>query len=514
MDGLYDQVRIAVHQVWRRRWLAIAVAWGVAVAGWLVIALIPSTYEAKARLFVQMRSILPNQVGITPDERQNQLLRLKQTLTSNENLVRVVRRTDLNSLATSEQELTRVVNALRLRIQVTTQPDGMMEIRGTSNISGFSNVQNARTAAASVQGLIDLFIEQNLSGDRRETGQSLQFLDEELARRETALREAEQRRMEFEQRFMGLLPGEGSVIQRMSTARAELANLEQQVAAGQASVNAMRAQLQATPQTLPGLDGGAGAATATGQIAALEAQIGQYRARGWTDSHPDIISARQQIARLRPYARAEAQQRGTTGAGATNPSYISLRAMLSEREAQLAAATSRRNQLQSDLAQLASRQSSEPGTAAEQERLGRDYNVLKQQYDQLLANREQVRLRGDMQNRTSPINVQVVEPPSVPSVPSAPNRPIFLTVILIFALGAGVAAAFVAGQLQTTFPTQNRLASVTGLPVLGTLSEVVTAPERIRRRQRLIWLGGATAALAGSWAILMLVEFWQRSTVA
>lgn len=515
MDGLYDQVRIAAHQVWRRRWLAIAVAWGVAVSGWLVIALIPSTYEAKARLFVQMRSILPNQVGITPDERQNQLLRLKQTLTSNENLVRVVRRTDLNALATSEAELTRVVNALRARIQVTTQPDGMMEIRATSNISGFSNGQNARTAAASVQGLIDLFMEQNLSGDRRETGQSLQFLDEELARRETALREAEQRRMEFEQRFMGLLPGEGSIIQRMSAARAELANLEQQVTAGQASVNAMRAQLQATPQTLPGMDGGAAAAsTATGQIAALEAQIGQYRARGWTDSHPDIIAAQQQIARLRPYARAEAQRGPAGGGAATNPSYISLRAMLAEREAQLAAATSRRNQLQSDLAQLAARQSSEPGTAAEQERLGREYNVLKQQYDQLLANREQVRLRGDMQNRTSPITVQVVEPPSLPSVPSAPNRPIFLTVILIFALGAGVAAAFVVGQLQTTFPTQGRLASVTGLPVIGTLSEVITAPERSRRRQRLIWLGGATAALAGSWAILMLVEFWQRSTVA
>ena len=27
MDGLYSQIRIALHQVWRRRWLAAAVAW-------------------------------------------------------------------------------------------------------------------------------------------------------------------------------------------------------------------------------------------------------------------------------------------------------------------------------------------------------------------------------------------------------------------------------------------------------------------------------------------------------
>src|SRR5688572_5909427 len=136
MDGLYEQFRIALHQVWRRRWLAIAVAWGVAVLGWLVIALIPNSYEAKARLFVQMQSILPNQIGITPDERQNQLLRLKQTLTSNENLVRVVRRTDLNSMVASERDLGSVVSSLRQRIMITAMPDGMIEITAFSNVSG------------------------------------------------------------------------------------------------------------------------------------------------------------------------------------------------------------------------------------------------------------------------------------------------------------------------------------------------------------------------------------------
>ncbi|MGZ8360210.1 MAG: XrtA system polysaccharide chain length determinant, partial [Allosphingosinicella sp.] len=498
MDGLYDQFRIALHQVWRRRWLAVSVAWGVAVLGWLVIALIPNTYEAKARLFVQMQSILPNQIGITPDERQNQLLRLKQTLTSNENLIRVVRRTDLNDLVANERDLGNVVSALRPRILIMAMPDGMIEITARSNISGFSNGQNARVAAGTVQGLIDLFIEQNLAGDRRETGQSLQFLDEELRRRETALQEAEQHRVEFEQRFMGLLPGAGTISQRMQGARAELANIEQQIVAAQGAVNAMRGQLAATPQNMPGM--GESNATASGQIAGLEAQINQNFARGWTEQHPDIIATRAQIARLRPYAAAE---RRSGSAGMANPSWVSLRAMMAEREAQLAAATARRNQLQSDLEQLGSRQSTEPGLAAEQDRLTRDYDVLKQQYDQLLANREQVRLRNDVQARTSPITVQVVEPPSVPSVPAAPNRPLFLTLVLIVAGGAGLAAAFVAGQLQTTFPTQARLAALTGLPVLGTLSEVVTPPERARRRQRLVWLGGAGGALAASYAVLI-----------
>ena len=511
MDGLYEQFRIALHQIWRRRWLAMAVAWGVCVLGWLVVALIPNSYEAKARLFVQMQSILPSQVGISPDERQSQMMRLNQTLTSNENLVRIVRRTDLNSLVASEADLAAEVAALRQRIQIVAQPDNLVEITARSDVSGFSNGQNARTAAATVQGLIDLFVEQNLAGDRRETGQSLEFLDEEIRRREVALQEAEQRRMEFEQRFMGLLPGEGSIAQRMSAARVEMANLEQQIAAHQGALNSMRTQLASTPPTLPSM-GGEVPTTASGQIAALEAQVSQNLARGWTEQHPDIIAARQQIARLRPHAAAE--RRSGSGGGISNPSYVSLRAMMGERQAQLSAAQTRRAQIQSDLAALSERQASEPGLAAEQARLNRDYDVLKQQYDQLLANREQVRLRSDVQSRTSPWIVQVVEPPRVPTVPASPNRPLFLTLILFVAAGAGIASAFVAGQLQTTFPTQAKLASITGLPVLGTLSEVVNPAERDRRRQRLVWFGGAGGALAASWALLMVVEFWQRSQAA
>jgi polysaccharide chain length determinant protein (PEP-CTERM system associated) len=512
MDGLYEQIRIALHQVWQRRWLAMAVAWGVALAGWFVLSLIPNNYEAKARLFVQQQSILPAQAAIGADDRAAQLLRLRQTLTSNDTLARIVRRTDLSSLVASEQDLAGVVAALRNRITITAQPDGMIEIKADSNISGFSNAQNARAAAGVAQGLVDAFIEQNLNGDRAQTGQSLQFLDQELARRAAQLQEAEQRQAEFDQRFASILPGDGPLSQRMAAARAELDGLQQQIVAGQAALASMRSQLATTPTSLPGGAGGT-PATATGQIAALQGQINQNLARGWTEQHPDIVAAREQIARLRPYAAAESRG-GAPAGGISNPSYTSLRAMMGEREATVAAAVARRNQIQADLAQLTSRQANEPGLSAEQERLARDHDVLKQQYDQLLANREQVRLRRDAQNQATPLAVQVVEPPSVPGTPASPNRPIFLTAILLLALGAGVAAAFVLGQIQTTFPTQERLATVTGLPVLGTVREVVTAPLRARRRQRLAWFGGAGAGLAACYALLMVVEFWQRAQVA
>jgi uncharacterized protein involved in exopolysaccharide biosynthesis len=120
----------------------------------------------------------------------------------------------------------------------------------------------------------------------------------------------------------------------MSAARTELANIEQQIVAAEGAVNAMRGQLAATPQNMPGMDGSA--ATASGRIAGLEAQINQSLARGWTEQHPDVVAIRQQITRLRPAAAAE-RRSGT--AGIPNPAYVSLRAMMAEREAALAAAT-------------------------------------------------------------------------------------------------------------------------------------------------------------------------------
>lgn len=507
MDGLYQQIRITLHQLWQRRWLALAVAWGLCVLGWFGLAFVPNSYESVAHVAVEAQQILPTQVGM-PQPTQTDLTRLKQTLTSTENLTKVVRRTDLNSLVSSDRDLAAEVDMLRQSIKVTATPENIFEISATAKVAGFSNAQNAKLAAAIVQNLIDLFVSDNLSGDRNEANQSLTFLDNEVHKREQELQQAEQRRADFEQRYLGVLPGEGSIEQRMAAARLELSNVDQQIIQAQTSMAGLRSQLASTPPTLPGVAGESGG-SARGQLAALEGQLGQYQARGWTDSHPDVIAVKQQIERLRPIAARE--PRGADGI--QNPSYVSIQSMIAERQGALQAALARKAQLQSDMAQLTSKESSEPGVAAEQDRLNRDYEGLKRQYDKLIEDRDQVRLRSDIATKTDSFKFRVIDPPSQPTLPKAPNRPLLLTVILFAAVAGGIGAAFVAAQLQRTFSTQNKLAEATGLPVLGTVHEVLTNELRTQRRQRLVWLGGGAGALFAGYAVLMLVEFWQRSAV-
>lgn len=511
MDGLYDQVRIALHQIWGRRWLALGVAAGVCLLGWLVLALIPNSYESKAKVIVQLDPLLPSAMSVNPSARQGQLMQVRQSLTSTANLEKVVRRTELNSQVASPQDLSAQVVKLRESLKVVALPDDAIEITATSSVSGFSNAQNARTSQAVIQVLLDLFVAGDLMGAQADTGQTLAFLDKELKRREQALQEAEQRRVEFETNFMGLLPGDGSYAQRLSAARAELSGLDQQIAIGQSSLASLRAQMAGTPANMPGVDNSAGPASS--QLAALEAQLAQQMGRGWTDSHPDVVATRQQIARLRPQANAE-RRSGGGGGGAANPAFITIRSMMAEKEAQVSAALTRKNQLQSDMNQLSERQTAEPGVLAEQERLNRDYDVLKRQYDKLLEDREQLRLKSDVSSSAEQINFKVIDRPSLPTAPATPNRPLLLTVILVFGLGTGIGVAFVMGQLQTTFPTEGKLAEATGLPVFGSVSRILSPAERIGQRQRLVWLGGSAGALVAAYALLMVVEFWQRSQIA
>jgi polysaccharide chain length determinant protein (PEP-CTERM system associated) len=514
MNFLYEEIRIAVHAVWQRRWLALAVAWAICLLGWLVVALMPNRYESRARVSIEMQSILSTKVGMMQGDRQRDIDRIRQTLSSTVNLEKVVRGTDLATQATTDRDVADQVEKLRKTITIKAGTDNIFEITGQSSAGGLSDSQNAKLSKAIVQKLIDIFVEENLAGDRDETSQTLRFLDDELAKREQGLQEAEQKRAEFEQKFMGLLPGVGSIGDRMEAARKELNDLESNLISAQSSLAALNGQMAGTPATVatPNIVINNGAPSGVrGRIAQLEGELSDAAAKGWTDQHPDVVAARSQLSRLRSQPMAAA---GAGSANTANPLYVTLRSMQAEKQATAAALSSRKAQLQADMAQLAAKQADEPGVAAEQARLNRDYQVLKDQYDKLLADREDIKLRGDVSSKTDAVKFRVIDPPSDPRIPVAPNRPLLLALVLVVGIAGGVGAAFAKAQLQTTYATAAQLAKASGLPVLGAISRVLTDTQKAERRQKLVWFAGGSGALAGCFVLLMLVELVQRGMMA
>jgi polysaccharide chain length determinant protein (PEP-CTERM system associated) len=510
MTGLYDEIRLAIHSVWNRRWLALAIAWGICLLGWLVVAMIPSSYESKARVLVRTQAILNDKIGVSASEQRKSIERLQQTLTSSTSLEKIVRGTSLGRKVASEQEMAGKIEALRKAVEIKADPLD-------DSVFGISATLGSPTQAREiVQKLIDVAEEDSLSGDRKETRQSLRFLDTQLETRRKQLQEAEARRVEFETQNLGVLPGVGSATARMGAARAELSTIDSQLMQARSSLAALNGQLAGTPPMLTtpsfGGGGGGGGNPALGQA---QAELASMRARGFTDSHPDIIAIRNQIAILR--SQPSAAPSGSSGGGgfkSPNPAYSSLQSMRAEREATVSALSARKSALEADLAALVGKQSLEPGVAAEMDRINRDYEVLKTQYDKLLGDREEIRLRGQVESQTDAVQFQVIDRPSLSRTPSAPNRPLLLALVLFAGLGAGAGTAFAMGHLQTSYATAAKLEKSSGLPVIGTISQMLTSAQRVDRKRKMRMFVGGTGALVGAFVLLVIVEFVQRGLAA
>ncbi|MFC3099592.1 XrtA system polysaccharide chain length determinant [Altererythrobacter lauratis] len=505
MNLLLEEVRAAIWSVWNRRWLALGIAWAVCLAGWLAVALIPNSYASEARIFVQLDDVLAEQIGIGTASRQRGIERVRQTLVSAVNLEKVVRSTSLGDGITDASDMERAVEALSKDIKVTSEGENMFEITASSGRRNLSDSENALLAQTIVQRMIDIFREENLGGARGDMASSIDFINEQLAQRQRELEEAEQRRLEFEALHPELIGGTAALQQSLNASRAELRSVEADLAAAESALAAIDGQIASTPRTLLTAEGGGPRVL----LAQAEATLSQYRAQGLTDQHPDVVTITRQIATLRERAAAD---NGATGT--QNPAYTSLVTMRAQRLASVQALQSRAAALRAEISSVMASQSREPGVSAEAQRISRDYEVLRTQYEELLRDREQLRLRGQVETERSAVQFEVVDPPSTPRKPAAPNRPLLLFGVLILGLGAGAGTAFALSKLGSTFSTASQLERTFDLPVIGTVSHALTVAGKEVAARRMKYFAAASGGLGVVFVVLLGLEIAQRGLMA
>ena len=123
-----------------------------------------------------------------------------------------------------------------------------------------------------------------------------------------------------------------------------------------------------------------------------------------------------------------------------------------------------------------------PEVEAKLAKLNRGYEVTRERYLNLVERRESAQLAQKAGQSASEVTFRVIEPPIVPYKPSGPNRILLLTGALLASLGSGLAWSFVRFLLQPTFFELRQLESITGVPVLGSVS-LSLSPVHIKRRR-------------------------------
>ncbi len=175
--------------------------------------------------------------------------------------------------------------------------------------------------------------------------------------------------------------------------------------------------------------------------------------------------------------------------------YQKLRVSLAEAEAQVAGLRSQLGTHQAQLDQIRASASQRPQVEAELAQLNRDYEVMRKNYDALVARRESASIGAKLGETSGYADFRVVEPARVSTSAAFPNRLHLALLSIVVTLAAGVGAALLVENLRPAVDAVDALAALSGRPVLGAVSMVVTPLEVRARRMGAMRFGLACALL-------------------
>lgn len=451
-----DLVRRYGAAGWRHRWLAVAVIWLVALAGWTGVRMLPDRYLSTARIYADADAVLGMLLrGIAIDTSPaGQVEILQRTLLSRPNLERIVDRTKLADRVAAGEDREALIKTLTSNLRFATQGRNLFTVE--------YNDKDRQVAHDVVAQVVTLFFELASGSDRRQIEGARAFLIQQLTVYEQQLREAEQRRAEFTTRYQDLLALNGSS-SRLDAVRQRKQVLRGELADAISHRDLLRDQISESPERVP-------VAGNTTAVAEAEQRLLVLRQR-YTEQHPEVAAARAALSAARSVS-------GRTPASAprANPAREQLVFRFVEIESQIASLERQIRDTEAESARLEEMARTAPEVQAQFANLDRDYNVIRRNYEELLSRREAVNIAEAARTGSDRVTLEVVDPPTMPMQPAGPNRLMLAAGVLLLALGAGGAVIFIRVQLDKSFYALRELHQI-GLPVLGAFT---TATPRLR----------------------------------
>ena len=492
MGALLPLLRRQLNAAWRHRWWAVLFTWAVCAAGWAFTFTIPNSYESSARLYVDADVVLtPLLRGLAIDSASAQQLDvLQRTLLSRPNLEKLISKTSLELNLAGPSDRESLVERLATDIRITPQTRNLFTI-------SYRN-QSPQLAYDVVRTMLTTFVESKTGNNRADLESAGKFLNQQINQYEQQLRDAERKRAEFRAKYVDVLPGADGGASRLDGAQGQVRELSGQLQDAVSKRDTLTRELSNTPPAIvtetDGVNGGGG----NTRLRDAERTLQELRLR-YTDANPDVISQRQLVAALRssgggdPVAAPGADARtAPRSRSASNPVYEALKTRVVDNESIITSLTRQVNDATKERDRLDAIARSAPQLQADFANVNRDYDVVRKNYDDLVARRESMRISSAADAEGDKVRVQIIDPPQVPQNPVAPKRTLLLTGVLAGGLAAGAGLAFLLAQLDQSFHSIDDLRDL-GFPVVGGVSMLMVAVPLARR---MLQLGLFAAAVA------------------
>ncbi len=486
----------------RRRWgVMVNVAAAVFLGSVVLAALLPNRYEAWTTILVEPQKISKELVeaGIEDTDLNARLHLMATQILSRPRLSKIIDEFHLYPNESKRKTREEVIDLMREGIRVepvlpelTSQLARQQEIQ-INTFRIFYEGETAKLAAAVISKLANDFVDEHIKERVEVSGDTSDFIERELGRLATKIQEVEARIAQVKAESPGTLPED------LDYNRGVLARTLSDLRTTQSELDIARSDLAFYQQQFlaaRALGTTGGDLSPAQRLELLKLQLGEFRSRGFTDKHPDVISTQQEIASLEEFIETgltldeeDLEKRRLSFAEQ------SVAAEYRRAELRVQSAETEVTRLQQQTAEYEERISKTPRVAERLEALDREHEHLFKSYQDFSQRRLEAGVAANVEKTQKGEQVRIIEASFEPPEPSFPNRLLILVLGLFLGLAIGGAVGVLLEVTDTSFHGGRELQSALGIPVLAAIPPIWFDADLAARRRRRLFRAFAGALL-------------------
>jgi len=477
----------------RRRFLLIlllAVFGGI--AGFATARILPKRYTSKTLVLVEQPEVQPvNPTAPNTTDNVNQrLATMQQQILSTARLEPVIHDLNLYQSDINRASMEELVDRLRQAITIT--PVAPMAETRAQNLPGFTIsvvFENPEVAQKICAMITSMFVQENIAVTTTNDAGRTEFLNDQLEQAKAKLDEQDAKLAAFQRRNAGTLPEDSQTnLNLLNGQTSQLDAATQAVNRAQQDKSFAESILSQQLSSWKASQTGQSPETADQQLQVLQAQLIELQSK-YTDDHPDVIKAKNDIAVLKQkIAESDQQRKNAAGPdkGATplaEPTQIlQLRAQIHQYDQVIKERSAQQDDIKKQIAIYQARVAASPSVEQEYKLLTRDHQTVLDTYNDLLKKRDASAMSQQFDQTKQNDRFHVLDAANLPNEPSFPKMPIFAG----GGFGAGLALALGLSLLlemhDTSLRSEHDVEVVLHLPVLAMIPVIAQnagkAPKR------------------------------------
>ena len=528
----------------RRKWLVIFSFLFILFGAFVYSVVTPELYKSSTTILVVPQRVPEGYVRSTISVKiEERLTTIQQQVMSRTRLTSVMDELGLFKAERKMAPMEDVVEMMRKRIQIQVASSERTRQRGEGS-DAFTLTfihENPQMAMLTASRLASFFIDENLRTREQQAVGTSEFLDSQLQETKKKLEAQEERVKQYKLQFMGELPQQLQanlqILSRLQdqmkansdsirSAQDRKVYIEAQIGSLEAQRNAVMSQLGAGGTENAAVSGDQGFALVN-ELAAKRSQLDTLSAK-YTGEYPEIRRLKEEIAtlekRLSEANRREEAAAPTAGEthvrkpAAGGPAYGNapgardwqeinrLRVQSVALDSELASLKKEREAIGKNIANIEARVEKSPRREQEMISLTRDYENLKNQYDDLLKKKLDADVSQNLEKRQKGEQFQILDPANLPQEPFTPNRPRIFGIALMAAFLVGIGGAFGLEMLNPTLRGTNDFKHFFDLYVLGSVPAIRDQLyDRKVKVRRTVVMGGLVSFAA---AVTLFLAFY------